>query len=140
MSLRDHEGDPHRQQPDRRQVEAKLADLASGKITREEAATWAEQFDLTLIDDELAVEALELLSGADMVSTDRPYLYGPEDFRAWLAWFRRCTGAQEDSRPLDGSATSERCPHVQIDQIAAPVPGVRLGPSSRSLGGRSGVG
>lgn len=81
--------------PDRQQVEAKLVDLASGKITREEATAWAEQFDLDAIDDELVVDALELLTGADMISTDRPYLYGPEDFRAWLAKYRRAVAADE---------------------------------------------
>lgn len=90
MAARDRDGGP-----DRRQVEAKLVDLASGKITREEVAAWAERFDLDVIDDELVVDALELLTGADMISTDRPYLYGPEDFRAWLAQFRRSVAADE---------------------------------------------
>lgn len=81
--------------PDREQVEAKLADLASGKITREEAAAWADRYDLDAINDESVFDALELLAGADMISTDRPYLYGPEDFRAWLAEFRRSIAANE---------------------------------------------
>jgi hypothetical protein len=72
-------------------VEAKLADLAAGTITREQASAWAEQFDSDLVEDEAVFDALDLLEGADMVSTDRPYLYGPEDFRAWLEEFRRVT-------------------------------------------------
>lgn len=81
--------------PSRQQVEEKLKALASGDVSRLDAALWAEQFDLDAVDDDAVFRALDQLSGADTPSIDRPYLYGQEDFRAWLDEFRRATASEE---------------------------------------------
>jgi hypothetical protein len=70
-----------------------MLDLIEGRCSREEAASWAEgwytkDFDLDLIDDKV-LDTLEKLSGADMISTDRPFLYNEVDFRAWLDELRQ---------------------------------------------------
>jgi hypothetical protein len=80
--------------PTRADVEAKLMDLIEGRYTREEASSWAElwltkDFEQNLIKDPMVLSALEALSGADMISTDRPYLYDEVDFRAWLDELRQ---------------------------------------------------
>ena len=41
------------------------------------------------IDDQVVWDALNNLSGADAVSTDRPFLFDEIDFRAWLDELRR---------------------------------------------------
>ena len=39
------------------------------------------------VQDELVWDALQNLWGADMLAASGEYLYGPLDFRAWLADF-----------------------------------------------------
>lgn len=56
---------------------------------RENTADWARRFDPDYVNDEAISHALEALEVADFISTDRPYLYGTEDFRAWLVEFRQ---------------------------------------------------
>ena len=77
--------------PSRSTVIDRLTDLAEGRLTRAEAAAWAEQWLLADLEpgvevevNDLAVwEALADMSAADMITTDRPYLYGETDFAAW---------------------------------------------------------
>lgn len=65
-----------------------LRQLISGKITRENASDWANPWMLPEKADSIGdydlYHCLECLSAADMISTDRPYLYGTEDFESWL--------------------------------------------------------
>ena len=71
--------------PSRAEVLEVLRRLVEGTLEREDASSWASPW-VTNDDVEFAPavwQALERLSGADMISTDRPYLYGPEDFRDW---------------------------------------------------------
>jgi hypothetical protein len=76
------EGDP----PTRDDVARVFRDLIDGRITREEASDWARPWVIADVDiDQATLEALEGLYGADAPTTDRPYLFGEEDFRAWLA-------------------------------------------------------
>ena len=77
--------------PSRAEVDAAFTGLIEGKLSREEIARWAGQWVAgdTSRDTDLAVwDALCCLAGADLTSTDRPYLYGEDDFRAWLHEFR----------------------------------------------------
>jgi len=61
--------------------------LINGEQTREAASAWALDWllgDVWCISDPTVWEALELLGAADLISTDRPFLYNDEDFRACL--------------------------------------------------------
>jgi hypothetical protein len=76
--------------PSREEVENRLLDLISGDTSRKEASNWARQW---VVADGAEIEshiwqALTLLLAADMISIDRPYLYGKSDFQAWLAELR----------------------------------------------------
>lgn len=77
--------------PTRAEVEEKLAQLLADQASREEVAEWAARWvrdpDPNL-DDPRVWEALTRFSGADMISTDRPYLYEKEDFDSWLGDLR----------------------------------------------------
>ncbi len=88
--------DREEQVPTRTYVEAKLLDLIEGRASREEVSLWAEYWlhedfvkGRDLFDDTVVLDGLEALSMADAPSTDRPYLYGEEDFQAWLQELRR---------------------------------------------------
>jgi hypothetical protein len=76
--------------PTRGEVERQLLDLAEGRVTRETAADWAGQWVYAdaRVDDGVVWDALVTLTGADMISTDRPYLYDADDFRHWLERLR----------------------------------------------------
>jgi hypothetical protein len=81
--------------PSREDVEQKLIDLIAERITREEASAWASPWvtaDDPGIEDRAVWDAVSALWGADGPTTDRPYLFGREDFKAWLAEFREKTG------------------------------------------------
>jgi hypothetical protein len=80
--------------PSREEVERKLLDLIEGRITREEASAWASPWvtaDEPGIDDEAVWDAVGALWAADGPTIDRPYLFGREDFEAWLTEFRERT-------------------------------------------------
>ena len=60
--------------------------LIAEVISRSEASVWATPFflnDDVRVDDDRIRNALEYLYIADAISTDRPFLYGIEDFREW---------------------------------------------------------
>lgn len=81
--------------PPRAEVEAKLSDLIAGRITPEDASVWASPWVMAEwpVEDEAFRDALECLHMADMpASMEGGYLYGREDFEAWLAEFRAKTG------------------------------------------------
>jgi hypothetical protein len=71
----------------RSQILSWLERLAAGQVTREEAARWAGQIveDDAMPDEPDLFDAIDELAGADLPTTDREYLYGKEDFEAWLA-------------------------------------------------------
>jgi hypothetical protein len=74
--------------PSREEVASKLRGLIGDTTPREEVASWASTWvtsDEFPVDDERVWEALKNLAMADLISTDRPYLYGKEDFQDWLA-------------------------------------------------------
>jgi len=65
---------------------------ADDATSRLEAANWAMEYFAyddpqvyPRVRDPAVREALAALSGADIPTTDRPFLYGPDDFRAWRA-------------------------------------------------------
>ena len=74
--------------PAKSEVLGKLQMLANDEISREDAASWAQQW---VFEDEPSKmpkeiwKALKFICGADMISIDRPYLYGREDFEDELA-------------------------------------------------------
>lgn len=74
------------------EVERVLLDLLAGRTSREQASSWAEQWvmaDESGVEDQSVWKGLVLLAGADLISTDRPYLHEEDDFRAWLEELRR---------------------------------------------------
>ena len=83
---------PHRfTVPSRAEVAERLRELIRDPSTRAITADWASEyivFDAPQIyppvDDPIVLEMLQRLSMADGPSTDRRYLYGEEDFVAWL--------------------------------------------------------
>jgi hypothetical protein len=74
--------------PSRSEVIEKLRHLVQQSAPREEVATWAQKWVIAdnPSDMEKGVwEALQFLTGADLISTDRPYLYSVADFERELA-------------------------------------------------------
>ncbi|MFC0542986.1 hypothetical protein [Kutzneria chonburiensis] len=79
-------------QPGLDEIEACLAAVVEGRISRDAADRWAGRWfvDDTLEWDELAWWALDLLYGIDMrTGPGAQYLYGDDQVRGWLAEFRR---------------------------------------------------
>lgn len=72
--------------PTRFEVATVLQELIAGSQTREFASAWACEWVLGdgNADDPVLWFALNLLVMADIVTTDRPYLYGNVDFQACL--------------------------------------------------------
>ncbi len=72
--------------PTRPEIAAVLRGLIDGVRTRQSASACASDWVLgdARISDPAVRETLEWLLMADMISTDRPFLFGDEDFRAWL--------------------------------------------------------
>ena len=79
------------QVPSKEDLEQRLNDLISARTTREDVAEWAKQWilpDAPPVENPAVWDALLKLVAADMETTDRPYLYGEEDFRDWLSELR----------------------------------------------------
>lgn len=79
--------------PSRSEVVAKFRQLIEESASREEVATWAQKW--VIADNPPGMEkdvweALQFLTGADLISTDRPYLYSAEDFQRELAKLLKC--------------------------------------------------
>ncbi len=73
--------------PSRSQVREWIDKLAAGAITRDSASALAEPWIVDReheVEDQVVQRGLDLLVGADTPAPDRPYLFGPEDFRSWL--------------------------------------------------------
>ena len=74
--------------PQRREVKEVIHQLLRGEMSREQVSEWACRSvvgDDVAVDDFVVWGVLKALLGADLISTDRPYLYGNEDFKNWLA-------------------------------------------------------
>jgi hypothetical protein len=72
-------------------VEKMHSDLLEGRVSRRQASDWAAQWvmaNVPYVNDDRVWRALTHLVRADMLQTDRPYLYGERDFEAWLNEFR----------------------------------------------------
>jgi hypothetical protein len=77
--------------PTRIEVEMKLSALINDELTREAVSEWARPWGTAFgseAKDPAIQEALEKLYTADSPSTDRPYLFGREDFEEWLRKLR----------------------------------------------------
>jgi hypothetical protein len=79
--------------PTRQEIELKLVTLIEGNSSREEVSDWASPWvfnddDRDEIVDYAGWRTLNLLSGADTKTIDRPYLFGKEDFIDWLSELR----------------------------------------------------
>ncbi len=88
-------------EPTREQVRQVLHDLAAGTLTPAEASDWATPWiteEAGEVQDELVWDALQNLWGADMAVAPGAYLYGPLDFRAWLADFEASGNARPRER------------------------------------------
>lgn len=82
--------------PSRDEVRTVLDGLLTGTLSPEEASEWArpwvtEEGGPVEVQDQAAWEAVCAIGMADLPSTDRRYLYGVDDFRAWRT--------ELDSRP-----------------------------------------
>jgi hypothetical protein len=76
--------------PTRTEIRQKLDALIDGTASREDVANWASQWVIlpnSNVHDEAVWRALTRLSGADLKTTDRPYLHDDEDFASWLSDF-----------------------------------------------------
>ena len=77
--------------PTRSVVISKLADLASGNLSPEDASSWAGKWLLidrtpgadVQIKDWPVWEALKLLAGADLLAEPGTYLHSSKDFQDW---------------------------------------------------------
>jgi hypothetical protein len=82
--------------PTRSAVLSKLADLADGNLSPEDASAWAETWLLidqtpgadVQIKDWPVWEALKVLAGADLQAEPGTYLHGSKDFLDWLQQLR----------------------------------------------------
>jgi hypothetical protein len=72
--------------PTRREVAAVLRRLIAGEQSRQSAAAWASNWVLAdaRVSDSAVWEALQLIGAADLITTDRPFLYNEADFQACL--------------------------------------------------------
>lgn len=78
--------------PKRAEVEAVFQKLITKRLTPEEAAEWAGQWaihECAEVEDEAVWDALSTLVLADGKAAKDEYLYGENDFKAWLEEFRR---------------------------------------------------
>jgi hypothetical protein len=74
--------------PSRSEVIEKLRQLVQESIPREEIATWAQKWVIADNPPNMEKdvwEALQFLTSADLISTDRPFLYSAQDFERELA-------------------------------------------------------
>ena len=74
--------------PAKSEIVDMLRMLARDEISREDAAEWAQPWVIEDEPPDMPKEiwkALTFLCSADMISIDRPYLYGREDFEGELA-------------------------------------------------------
>ncbi|MGV3604803.1 MAG: hypothetical protein ACO1RA_00235 [Planctomycetaceae bacterium] len=74
--------DNYMDSPTRADVADKLKQLLAGTLTRQAASDWASicLLNSVPVSDNDVWNALELLGGADLISTDRPFLYMDVDF------------------------------------------------------------
>lgn len=72
--------------PSRNEVANVLRALLSGTLSRQEASEWAMRYMIgdMRIPDTQVWNTLKLLGGADLISTDRPFLYESIDFQQCL--------------------------------------------------------
>jgi len=79
--------------PSRSEVTEKFQQLLQEVASREGVATWAQKWVIAdnPTDMEKDIwEALQFLASADLISTDRPYLYSAQDFERELAKLLKC--------------------------------------------------
>lgn len=76
------------QLPSRSEVEKVFGEVLAGRMSREDAASWAMRFTETDWDPQTAdypvFVAIEELSGVDLREQDRTYLHSENDIRDWL--------------------------------------------------------
>jgi transposase InsO family protein len=72
--------------PTRSDAATVLRGLIEGSMSRSEASAWAMKWVNAdhHVPDRVFWETIIAIVGADMISTDRPWLYGANDFQAWL--------------------------------------------------------
>jgi hypothetical protein len=77
--------------PTRSEVIEKLQQLVEDSVSREFVATWAQKWVIADNPPKMSKEiweALSFLTGADLISLDRPFLYTTKDFENELAKFK----------------------------------------------------
>jgi hypothetical protein len=73
--------------PSRDEVRQKFLDVLAGRISREEAASWADTWvidDDPEVDDRVVWEALKDLCGVDLRVNPTDYLHNEVDIHQWL--------------------------------------------------------
>ena len=77
--------------PIKTELQEKIIKLISGEVSRENVSEWAFSIiddDHVRIDDQAVWKILQCLGAADLLATDRDFLYQKEDFEDWLAELR----------------------------------------------------
>lgn len=73
--------------PSRREVRQKFLDVLAGRVSREDAASWADTWvdgPHARVDDFVVWEALKDLSGIDLRVNPTDYLHNEVDIHQWL--------------------------------------------------------
>lgn len=73
--------------PSRREIAAKITALVEGELSRDAVVAWATTIILDdgyELSDAVSWNVIKALGGADIVGTDRPYLFCSGDFQNWL--------------------------------------------------------
>lgn len=73
--------------PSRKEVRQQLVDVLSGRVSREEAASWANPWVIApdpVVEDRVVWTALKELSGVDLRVNATDYLHGEADIHEWL--------------------------------------------------------
>ncbi|WP_196493747.1 DNA-binding protein [Ornithinibacillus caprae] len=84
-------------EPNMKEVIAKLEKVLSGELNREEVSEWAEFYvmaDKPNVDDENVWEMLQTISGIDILDSPTTYLYNQEDIKQWIEKAKGCVSTR----------------------------------------------
>ncbi|MFJ8577242.1 hypothetical protein [Micromonospora sp. NPDC093277] len=85
--------------PNRTQIRDCLVSLINGTLSVDAVATWARRWlldDDVDIRDDVILDVLDTLAGADIETTPGVHLHGQEDFESWLTDFDLQVDAARD--------------------------------------------
>lgn len=85
--------------PSHEDVRQKFLDILDGRISREDASTWANTWvveEKAEVDDPVVWEALKALSGVDLRVNSTEYLHNEADIHRWLNPVEKAIGPDAD--------------------------------------------